>query len=319
MSTTASPAAAAREELAGFGGELIGPDDPTYDEARALFNAMIDKRPALISRPSGSEEVAAMVLFARGHDLPIAIRGGGHNGAGLASVDNGVVIDLSRLKAISVDPSSGSVRVGGGSVWGEVDAATQEHGLAVPAGIISTTGVGGLTLGGGSRLPDAPARPHDRQPALGRGRPRGRTDRNRERGERARPLLGDPRRRRELRSRHRVHVPGAARQHHRRRPDLLGARGLRRAACGLPRVAPHRTAQRRRVLRLPHRPARPAVPGGDPSAQGLRDRMVRRRLGRGGREGDGTDARCRRAAHARGGPDAAPGHERCIRRPLRPR
>ena len=150
MSTTASPVAAAREELAGFGGELIGPDDATYDEARALFNAMIDKRPALISRPSGSEEVAAMVMFARGHDLPIAVRGGGHNGAGLASVDDGVVIDLSRLKAISVDPSSGSVRVGGGSVWGEVDAATQEHGLAVPAGIISTTGVGGLTLGGGS-------------------------------------------------------------------------------------------------------------------------------------------------------------------------
>ena len=150
MSTTASPAAAARDELAGFGGELIGPDDPTYDEARALYNAMIDKRPALISRPSGSDDAAAVIRFAREHDLPVAIRGGGHNGAGLASVDGGVVIDLSRLKAISVDPSSGSVRVGGGSLWGEVDAATQEHGLAVPAGIISTTGVGGLTLGGGS-------------------------------------------------------------------------------------------------------------------------------------------------------------------------
>jgi FAD/FMN-containing dehydrogenase len=150
MSTTATPANAAREELTGFGGDLIGPDDPSYDESRALFNAMIDKRPALISRPAGPGDVAALVRFARGRDLPIAIRGGGHNGAGLASVDDGVVIDLSRLKAISVDPSTGAVRVGGGSVWGEVDAATQEHGLAVPSGIISTTGVGGLTLGGGS-------------------------------------------------------------------------------------------------------------------------------------------------------------------------
>jgi FAD/FMN-containing dehydrogenase len=150
MSTTATTAHAAREELTDFGGELIGPDDAIYDESRALYNAMIDKRPALISRPAGSDDVAAIVRFARERDLPIAVRGGGHNGAGLASVDDGVVIDLSRLKAISVDPSSGSVRVGGGSVWGEVDAATQEHGLAVPAGIISTTGVGGLTLGGGT-------------------------------------------------------------------------------------------------------------------------------------------------------------------------
>ncbi len=150
MSTTASPAAAARDELTGFGGELIGPDDTTYDEARALYNAMIDKRPALISRPAVSQDVAAVVRFAREHDLAIAIRGGGHNGAGLACVDDGVVIDLSRLKTISVDPSSGSVRVGGGSVWGEVDAVTHEHGLAVPSGVVSTTGVGGLTLGGGS-------------------------------------------------------------------------------------------------------------------------------------------------------------------------
>jgi FAD binding domain-containing protein/berberine-like enzyme len=150
MSTTAHSANAAREELAGFGGDLIGPDDSTYDATRALYNAMIDKRPALISRPSGTDDVAAIVRFAREHELSIAIRGGGHNGAGLASVDDGVVVDLSRLKAISVDPSSGSVRVGGGSVWGEVDAATREHGLAVPSGIISTTGVGGLTLGGGS-------------------------------------------------------------------------------------------------------------------------------------------------------------------------
>ena len=150
MSTTTTPAQAARNELAAtFAGELIGPDDAGYDDARALYNAMIDKRPALIARCGGPDDVAAAVGFARTHDLPLAIRGGGHNGGGLGSVDDGVVADLSLLKAISVDPETRTVRVGGGCLWGEVDAATHEHGLAVPSGVISTTGVGGLTLGGG--------------------------------------------------------------------------------------------------------------------------------------------------------------------------
>ncbi len=150
MSAPDTAASAARAELTAFGGELIGRNDASYDEARALYNAMIDKRPAVIARPSGADDVAATIRFAREHDLPLAIRGGGHNGAGHASVDDGVVCDLAQLKGISVDPSSRTVRVGGGCVWGEVDAATSEHGLAVPAGIISTTGVAGLTLGGGS-------------------------------------------------------------------------------------------------------------------------------------------------------------------------
>jgi FAD/FMN-containing dehydrogenase len=149
MSTTVAAAAAARTELAQFDGDLIGPDDPAYDEARSLYNAMIDKRPALIARPAGTDGVAATIRFAREHDLRLAIRGGGHNGPGFGSVDAGVVCDLSRLKNISVDAANSTVQVGGGCVWGEVDAATVEHGLAVPAGIISTTGVGGLTLGGG--------------------------------------------------------------------------------------------------------------------------------------------------------------------------
>src|SRR5918996_2236189 len=150
MSTTATAAHAAREKLSGtFAGAMIGPDDASYDETRALFNAMIDKRPALIARCSGPADVAAVIAFARERDLPIAIRAGGHNGGGLGSVDHGVVIDLSLLKAISVDPETRTVRVGGGALWGEVDAATQEHDLAVPSGIISTTGVAGLTLGGG--------------------------------------------------------------------------------------------------------------------------------------------------------------------------
>ena len=149
MSTVSTPAQAARRELSGFGGRLIGPDDAEYDEARSVHNAMIDKRPALIARPATPDEVARVVAFARDNDLLLAIRGGGHNGAGLGSVDDGVVIDLSLLKEIEVDPQARTVRVGGGCTWGEVDAATNEHGLATPSGIISTTGVGGLTLGGG--------------------------------------------------------------------------------------------------------------------------------------------------------------------------
>jgi len=149
MCTMISPAEAARRALAGFAGELIGPADPAYEGARALYNAMIDKRPALIGRPTSAAEVSALVGFARWHDLPLAIRGGGHNGAGLASVDDGVVCDLSALKAISVDPATRTVRVGGGALLNEVDAATHVHGLAVPFGVLSTTGVAGLTLGGG--------------------------------------------------------------------------------------------------------------------------------------------------------------------------
>ena len=110
---------------------------------------MIDKRPALIARCATADDVAAVIRFAREHDLPLAVRGGGHNGGGLGSVDDGVVIDLSPMKAVTVDPATRTVRVGGGCVWGEVDAATEPHTLAVPTGIISTTGVAGLTLGGG--------------------------------------------------------------------------------------------------------------------------------------------------------------------------
>jgi FAD/FMN-containing dehydrogenase len=93
--------------------------------------------------------VAGAIGFARSHELPLAVRGGGHNGGGLGSVDEGVVADLSPLRSIQVDPQARTVRVGGGCTWAEVDAATHEHGLAVPCGVISTTGVGGLTLGGG--------------------------------------------------------------------------------------------------------------------------------------------------------------------------
>jgi FAD/FMN-containing dehydrogenase len=149
MSTVTTPAQAARQELSGFKGQLIGPEDANYDEARKVYNAMIDKRPALIAQCASPDDVARTIAFAREHDLPLAIRGGGHNGAGLGTVDDGVVIDLSLLKTVEVDAQARTVRVGGGCTWAEVDRATGEHGLATPSGIISTTGVGGLTLGGG--------------------------------------------------------------------------------------------------------------------------------------------------------------------------
>jgi FAD/FMN-containing dehydrogenase len=150
MSTIITVADAARRDLGSqFAGELIGQDEAEYDEARNVYNGMIDRRPALIARCTDARDVASMVRFARDRDLLLAVRGGGHNGAGLGTCDDGVVIDLSPLKEIHVDPHARTVRVGGGCTWGEVDAATGAHGLATPSGIISTTGVGGLTLGGG--------------------------------------------------------------------------------------------------------------------------------------------------------------------------
>ena len=149
MSTTATPAESAREELSGFHGTLIGPEDAAYEEARNVYNGMIDRRPGVIAQVADADDVASAVRFAAAHELLLAVRGGGHNGAGLGTCDGGVVIDLSGLKGVEVDADARTAAVGGGSTWGEVDAATGEHGLATPSGIISTTGVGGLTLGGG--------------------------------------------------------------------------------------------------------------------------------------------------------------------------
>ncbi len=133
----------------GLRGSVVRPTDPQYDEVRALYNAMIDKRPALIAQCADVDDVVAAVNFGREHGLDIAVRGGGHNGGGLGSVDFGLLIDLSGLNTVEVDPDARTVRIGGGALLGDVDAATHEHGLATPAGIISTTGAGGLMLGGG--------------------------------------------------------------------------------------------------------------------------------------------------------------------------
>jgi FAD/FMN-containing dehydrogenase len=142
-------AAAVQDFASRLRGELIQPGDPTYDSARKVYNGMIDKHPALIARCADVADVIAGVNFARDCELALAVRGGGHNGPGLGVCDDGLVLDLSQMKGIRVDPAARTVRVEGGCTWGAVDHATHPFGLATPSGFISSTGVGGLTLGGG--------------------------------------------------------------------------------------------------------------------------------------------------------------------------
>ncbi|GFJ94420.1 FAD-binding oxidoreductase [Phytohabitans rumicis] len=130
-------------------GQVILPEDNGYDEARRVWNGTIDRKPAGIARCAGVADVLAAVRYAREADLPVAVRGGGHNIAGSGTCDGGLVIDLSALKAVRVDPAGRTAWAQPGLLWGELDRETQEFGLAVPGGIVSTTGVAGLTLGGG--------------------------------------------------------------------------------------------------------------------------------------------------------------------------
>jgi hypothetical protein len=136
-------------KIDGFRGRLISADHADYDSARAVWNGDIDRRPRLIARCVGTADVVAAVRFARDHDLEIAIRGGGHNVAGTAVCDDGLVIDLSAMRAVRVDPGDRRAWVQGGALWGDVDHETQAYGLATTGGIVSHTGVAGLTLGGG--------------------------------------------------------------------------------------------------------------------------------------------------------------------------
>jgi FAD/FMN-containing dehydrogenase len=130
-------------------GALITPGDAMYDTARLVHNRMIDKRPALIVRCADVADVVAAIDYARTNNLLTAVRSGGHNGGGLGTCEGGVVVDLSPMKGVRVDPEARTVRVAAGNLWGDVDHATHPFGLAIPSGVISTTGVGGLTLGGG--------------------------------------------------------------------------------------------------------------------------------------------------------------------------
>ncbi len=132
-----------------LGGEVLLPGTAGYDEVRRVWNGAIDRRPAVIARCTTAADVAAAIRFARRHDLVIAVRGGGHSIPGLSVCDDGMMIDLQPMKEIEVDPVERVARAGAGVVWGELDRATQEHGLAVTGGEVSDTGIAGLTLGGG--------------------------------------------------------------------------------------------------------------------------------------------------------------------------
>ena len=124
-----------------FAGQLIRPDDPGYDEARSLFNGRIDKRPAVIARCTGPADVQAALAYAREEDLVVAVRGGGHSTAGHSCCDDGIVIDTGPMKGVDIDAQGRTGRFGAGLTWGELDAATQEHGLAVTGGRVTHTGV----------------------------------------------------------------------------------------------------------------------------------------------------------------------------------
>ncbi|MEV6741537.1 FAD-binding oxidoreductase [Streptomyces sp. NPDC051104] len=147
LSKARTALSALRADLAG---EVFAPGDPGYDEARTVFNAMIDRHPAVIAQCEGKSDVVRAVCFARELDLKIAVRGGGHSVAGMALNDNGLVVDLRRMHDVTVRPGSASVRVEGGAVMSHLDRATQPHGLATTGGRVSTTGVGGFVLGGGN-------------------------------------------------------------------------------------------------------------------------------------------------------------------------
>src|SRR5215212_1486552 len=130
-------------------GETITPDDPGYDEARRVYNAMIDRRPRVVVRCEGTADVVAAVNFARESEVGVAVRGGSHSVPGFGTADDAVVVDLNLMQRVEVDPAKRTARAEGGATWGAFNDATHAHGLATTGGIISTTGVGGLTLGGG--------------------------------------------------------------------------------------------------------------------------------------------------------------------------
>ena len=281
--TTSAPFA---DLAAALRGDLVTPGDEGYDAARAVYNGMIDKRPAAVARCRDTADVIAAVAFARAHGLEIAVRGGGHHAAGFGTWDDALVVDLSPMRSVTVDPEQRTVRVDAGCHLGR----RRPRHRRVRAG--HPVGIPGLHRGGRPdprrrhRLPVAPLRPHRRQPARRRRRPRRRPVRHRERRLAPGPVLGPARRWWQLRRRHLVHLPlppdrrerhghrrsGALRHRRRARGDALVPRAGARAARGAVRLAG-----------ADHDPARPAVPRAAVGPQGVRHRVVLHRPARPGR------------------------------------
>ena len=199
MSSVASVADAAAELASTFSGQLLKPADAGYEDARKVHNGLVDKRPALIARCRGVADVADAINLTRKLGLEVAVRGGGHNVAGRATIDGGVMIDLAPMKGIHVDPKSRTARAQGGVTWAELNRETQLHGLAVTGGVVSSTGIAGLTLGGGlGWLMGKHGLALDNL-RLGRARHRRRQGIAGEQGRGARSVLGRSRWRRKLR------------------------------------------------------------------------------------------------------------------------
>ena len=236
--TTPAPAlAAALGPL--VDGPVLRAGDPGWDRAVQLWNAMAARIPALVVQPGTARDVGAAIAFARARRLPLCVKGGGHNIAGTAIAEGGLLLDMSRMRDVVVDAAARLAHVGPGCLLGDVDRATQAHGLATRAGLLLGGRGGGPDPGGRPRVPDAPVRLDRRQPGGGRDRDRGRRDPHREQARAPRAVLGGPGRRRELRRGDPVHLPPArGGAHGAWRPHRVALRARRRDPARLPE--PHR-------------------------------------------------------------------------------
>ncbi len=280
-------------------GDLIEPGDARYDEVRKVYNGMIDKRPLAIAMCLDVADVSAAVLAGADHGLPVAIRGGGHNAGGLGICNDGLVIDLSHMKQVEVDAAAKTVRV---QRRRALARRRRRDARARPRG------AGRHHLHHGRRRPQprrrhrpshSQVRPHHRQHRRRRDGARRRRDGDREQGAARRSVLGDPRRRRQLRHRHRVQVPRACDPHRHRRPDAVAARTIERDPAvvrGLPAEAARRAE---RVLRVPDGAAGTAVPRSAASQADVRHRLVLRRAARPGRQGLRANPRAEAGARPR--------------------
>ena len=230
-----------------FDGRMVAPEDPAYDEARQVFFKGVDRRPVAVVRPTSAEEVAKVVSIARDTDLELAVRSGGHSRAGYGTTEGGIVIDLSEMKSLDIDADAKTAWVETGITAAEYTIATGERGLVTGFGDAGSVGIGGHHPRGRHRVPGPQERADDRRSARGRGGHRRRRGGRDERGQRAGPVLGDPRRRGQLRCRHALQAAAPRDLGDRRRNDdpaghPRGAHRLPRGRRGPPRRSSRRSA-----------------------------------------------------------------------------